>query len=136
MVTYGDEIKEVGSQGVTLNQGGNEFRQLYNLAFTITRPSRKKARTDGVLDKLEGLGEHKLECDILLTVPELVILVSFTALVNNSLPVLPWNVVFTAKDGTTDTYGINAKLTTLVFQRQEMGSAIYHLVLETMETEV
>lgn len=136
MVLIGTEAKLVNTQSVRLLQGANDYQQLYNLAVTVTRPSRKKACTDGRIQKLEGLGEHRIEGDLLLTVPEIVTFLGYTALVNRALPINVWTLQFTARDTTTDSISISAKLTTLQFIRPEAGATLYHIILETVDTEV
>lgn len=130
MVNVGDRAKLVTAQSVRLLQGTDDYHQLFNANFEVTRPSTKKARTDAVVERMEGLAEHFIEGDILITVPEITTLIGMSLLVNRQLPQNAWDLQFTSRDGTTDTIRITAKLTGLTFVRPAKGLSMFHIRLD------
>lgn len=136
MVNVGDQAKLVGAQSHRLIQGTDDYHQLYNLSMGLTRPSYKKARTDGEVRRLEGLAEHYIEGQILVTVPQITTLVNMTKLTSGQLPINAWDIQMTSRDNTTDTLRINAKLTSLNFIRPVKGLSLFHIRLDLANGEV
>jgi hypothetical protein len=138
MVDAGEIAETVNAQKVELINTTDSltFKQVFNLRFNISRPSRKRSKSDGSVDRLEGLGEHRIEADILTTIPEITTLVGLANLSSRVLPTKNWDIKFTGKDAATDTIRIAGKLTSLVFVRQEVGYSWYHIVIETEDDSV
>ena len=136
MVNVGDQAKLVNAQKMRLLQGSNDYHQVINFRFGISYPSRKRARTDGVLKRKEGLGEHYIEGDIALTEAEVTTFVGFATPVSGELPENNWDLKVTARDTSTDTIRIGAKMSQLIFMRPYKGLALFHFKLDTVDTDV
>lgn len=136
MVNVGDRAKLVTAQSVRLLQGTDDYHQLFNLTLGVTRPSKKKSRTDQIVERMDGLAEHFIECDILVTVPQVTILLNMSLLAGRQLPQNDWDLQMTSRDGTVDTLRIPAKLTELLFVRPIKGLEMFHIRLDISGGEV
>ena len=136
MVNVGDRSKLVTAQSVRLIQGTDDYHQLFNLTMGVTRPSNKRSRTDQIVERMDGLAEHYIEGDILVTVPQVTILLNMSLLAGRQLPQNNWDLKMTSRDTTTDTIRIPAKLTTLLFVRPIKGLQMFHIRLDISGGEV
>jgi len=136
MANVGLQSALVTAQSIRLQQGSDDYHQLFNATFGLHRPSNKKARTDAIVERMEGLAEHFIEGDLLLTVSEVTTLVGLSLLVNRQLPENAWDFQFTSRSNVTDDIRITAKLTGCDFVRPVKGLGMFHIRLDISSGDV
>jgi hypothetical protein len=102
----------------------------------VTRPSRKRARTDGQVRRMEGTPEHYIEADILITEPQIDTLTTMNIPVSGQIPINPWTIRMTSRSNATSTKTISAKLTSLTFIRPMKGFSLFHIRLDIASGDV
>lgn len=133
MANVGELTELVNADKVTLTDFSNsrDWGQLYNIRWASYMPVHKRTRIDKKRETYVGLPEIVIEGDIAVTQPEITTVLAYHTQTNGDLPVVNWDLKVTAKDTTTDTIRIAAKMTGLEFLGPERGYASFHIVLTT-----
>lgn len=137
MSSVGTFSKYVNAQKMTLTDLTNnrQYTQILNLFFDISRASYFKGLMNGSMERLFGIANNAMEFDIVLTVPEVAILVAMTQIVNPSLdrtlPISSWRITGTSIDGTVFNITFSGSVVMLKTTRPNMGAGEHHVRIES-----
>jgi len=137
MPDLGPDTLLINAQKVVLKTGGDEFIQLQKIRTHIGRPEFREPTTDGGVQYYYGSGDHFFEADVLGTQDQISNLNDRTERDANGLAqVFPYEIIATAKNGSTKTITVNCVLRDFNQEAEEEGSlkfkAYFRIVSDTV----
>ncbi len=137
MPDLGPDSLLTNAQKVVLKTSGDEFVQLQNIKTHIGRPEFREPTTDGGVQYYYGSGDHFFEADVLGTTDQVSALNSRTERDADGLAqVFPYEIIATAKDGSTATITVNCVLRQFNLEAEDEGffkfKAYFRIVSDTV----